>query len=162
MCIRDRYITRGCPRKCPWCYVPQKEGNIKPYRKWTQLVRFDTPNLILMDNNILACRYGIEQLKDMIGKGWKIDLNQGMDARLVTEEVADILAGLDWIKWIRFSYDTIGQIESIDRVAKLLGSRGIKPYRLFIYVLVRKDLDEADYRVQLSLIHISEPTRPEP
>ena len=142
------YITRGCPRKCPWCYVPQKEGNIKPYRKWTQLVRFDTPNLILMDNNILACRYGIEQLKDMIGKGWKIDLNQGMDARLVTEEVADILAGLDWIKWIRFSCDTIGQIESIDRVTEMLGSRGIKPYRLFIYVLVRKDLDEADYRVQ--------------
>lgn len=32
------YITRGCPGKCPWCYVPQKEGNIKPYRKWTQLV----------------------------------------------------------------------------------------------------------------------------
>lgn len=116
--------------------------------EWTQLVRFDTPNLILMDNNILACRYGIEQLKDMIGKGWKIDLNQGMDARLVTEEVADILAGLDWIKWIRFSCDTIGQIESIDRVAEMLGSRGIKPYRLFIYVLVRKDLDEADYRVQ--------------
>lgn len=84
----------------------------------------------------------------MIGKGWKIDLNQGMDARLVTEEVADILAGLDWIKWIRFSCDTIGQIESIDRVAEMLGSRGIKPYRLFIYVLVRKDLDEADYRVQ--------------
>lgn len=42
----------------------------------------------------------------------------------------------------------IGQIESIDRVAEMLGSRGIKPYRLFIYVLVRKDLDEADYRVQ--------------
>ena len=55
---------------------------------------------------------------------------------------------LDWIKWIRFSCDTIGQIESIDRVTEMLGSRGIKPYRLFIYVLVRKDLDEADYRVQ--------------
>lgn len=142
------YITRGCPRKCPWCCVTQKEGNIKPYRKWTQLVRFDTPDLILMDNNILACRYGIEQLRDMSGKGWKIDLNQGMDAGLVTEEAADILAGLDWIKWIRFSCDTIGQIESIDRAAEMLGDRGIKPYRLFIYVLVRKDLDEADYRVQ--------------
>lgn len=30
----------------------------------------------------------------------------------------------------------------------MLERRGIKPYRLFIYVLVRKDLDEADYRVQ--------------
>lgn len=142
------YITRGCPNKCPWCYVPKKEGNIKPYRLWTQLVRFDTPKLILMDNNILASDYGIGQLKDMIGKGWKIDLNQGMDARLVTKEIADILARLNWIKYIRFSCDTIGQIKHIDKVANLLEKRGIKPYRLFIYVLVRKDLEEADYRVQ--------------
>lgn len=62
------YITRGCPNKCPWCYVPRKEGNIKPYRLWTQLVRADVPDLILMDNNILASEFGISQLKDMVGK----------------------------------------------------------------------------------------------
>lgn len=142
------YITRGCPRKCPWCYVPRKEGNIAPYRKWEEIVRFDTKKLILMDNNILASKYGISELKRMVGSAIRIDLNQGMDARLVTEEVADILASLNWIKYIRFSCDTISQIKSIDRVAYMLGERGIKPYRLFIYVLVRKDLDEADYRVQ--------------
>lgn len=142
------YITRGCPRKCPWCLVPQKEGNIKPYRKWKQLVRFDTPDLVLMDNNILASGFGIGQLEDMIGKGFRIDLNQGMDARLVTEDIADIIARLDWIKYIRFSCDTISQVESINHVIKMLGARGIKPYRIFVYILVRKDLDEADYRVQ--------------
>lgn len=142
------YITRGCPRKCPWCLVPQKEGNIKPYRKWKQLVRSDTPDLVLMDNNILASGFGIGQLKDMIGKGFRIDLNQGMDARLVTEDIADIIARLDWIKYIRFSCDTISQVESINHVVKMLGARGIKPYRIFVYILVRKDLDEADYRVQ--------------
>ena len=142
------YITRGCPNKCPWCYVPRKEGDIKPYRRWTELVRYDTPDLILMDNNILASKYGISQLKDMAGKGWRIDLNQGMDARLVTEEIADVLASLQWIKYIRFSCDTVSQVKHIDRVAGLLAERGIKPYRLFVYLLVRKDLDEADYRVQ--------------
>lgn len=142
------YITRGCPRKCPWCLVPQKEGNIKPYRKWKQLVRFDTPDLVLMDNNILASGFGIGQLEDMIGKGFRIDLNQGMDAQLVTEDIADIIARLDWIKYIRFSCDTISQVESINHVIKMLGARGIKPYRIFVYILVRKDLDEADYRVQ--------------
>lgn len=135
------YITRGCPNKCPWCYVPRKEGNIKPYRRWTELVRYDTPDLILMDNNILASEYGIGQLKDMAGKGWRIDLNQGMDARLVTEEIADVLASLQWIKYIRFSCDTVSQVKHIDRVAELLAERGIKPYRLFVYLLVRKDLD---------------------
>lgn len=25
------FLTRGCPNKCFWCCVPEKEGNIKPY-----------------------------------------------------------------------------------------------------------------------------------
>ena len=24
------YLTRGCPNRCPWCVVPEKEGGIKP------------------------------------------------------------------------------------------------------------------------------------
>lgn len=24
------FLTRGCPNKCEWCYVPRKEGNIRP------------------------------------------------------------------------------------------------------------------------------------
>ena len=36
-----------------------------------------------MDNNILACEYGIEQLEELSGSAYQIDLNQGMDARLV-------------------------------------------------------------------------------
>ena len=86
------YLTRGCPNRCRWCIVPKKEGNIRPYRAWQDLVRQDTDKLVLMDNNILACDYGVEQLAGLIGSGYRIDLNQGMDARLVTPEVADILA----------------------------------------------------------------------
>lgn len=25
------FLTRGCPNRCRWCIVPQKEGNIHPY-----------------------------------------------------------------------------------------------------------------------------------
>ena len=82
------YITRGCPNNCPWCVVPAKEGGIKPYRTWKELVRPDTNKLVLMDNNILACEYGITQLESLIGSGYAIDLNQGMDARLVDERIA--------------------------------------------------------------------------
>lgn len=73
------YLTRGCPNHCPWCVVPAKEGGIKPYRTWEQVVRQDTNKLVLMDNNILASEHGIAQLESMIGSGYAIDLNQGMD-----------------------------------------------------------------------------------
>lgn len=142
------YLTRGCPNHCRWCVVPKKEGKIKPYRKWQDIVRKDTNKLVLMDNNILSCRYGIEQLKSLIGSGYRIDLNQGMDARLVTEEIAEILSKLNWIRFIRFSCDQKSQIEPIKRTVELLGKHGVKPYRIFIYLLVTKDIDDAEYRVE--------------
>ena len=142
------YITRGCPNHCRWCVVPHKEGAIKPYRTWQQLVRPDSDKLVLMDNNILACEYGIKQLESLIDSGYKIDLNQGMDARLVTREIAEILSKLKWIKYLRFSCDTTAQIEHIQKTAEMLGKHGIKPYRLFIYLLGTEDLDNAEYRVE--------------
>ncbi|MDE5792929.1 MAG: radical SAM protein [Oscillospiraceae bacterium] len=142
------YITRGCPRKCRWCVVPEKEGSIKPYKTWQELVRTDSKKLILMDNNILACEYGIQQLANLIGSGYAIDLNQGMDARLVTDRIAEILSKMRWIKYIRFSCDTISQITAIENTARLLIKHGVKPYRLFIYLLVTNDLENASYRVE--------------
>lgn len=142
------YITRGCPNKCRWCIVPQKEGNIKPYRTWQELVRPDSDKLVLMDNNILSCEYGIQQLESLIDSRHKIDLNQGMDARLVTDRIASILARLKWIKYIRFSCDTTGQIKAIENAIKLLKKYGVKPYRVFIYLLVTSDIDNAVERVE--------------
>ncbi len=141
------YITRGCPNHCRWCIVPEKEGGIKPYRTWRELVRSDSKKLVLMDNNILACEYGIEQLESLIGSGYKIDLNQGMDARLVTDRIAHILSKLSWIRYIRFSCDSIPQISAIKNAAALLQKYGVKPYRLFIYLLVTPDLENAAKRV---------------
>lgn len=141
------YITRGCPNNCRWCIVPQKEGQIRQYREWSDLVRQDTNKLVLMDNNILACNYGIEQLGSLIGSGYRIDLNQGMDARLVTERVAEILSKLKWIRFIRFSCDQKTQIEPIRRTIEMLGAHGVKPYRIFIYLLVTADTEDAAERV---------------
>lgn len=142
------YITRGCPNNCRWCIVPKKEGKIRPYRRWRDLVRQDTDKLVLMDNNILACEYGISQLESMVGSGYKIDLNQGMDARLVDDRIAVILSRLKWIRFIRFSCDQKAQIEPIRRTIELLRNHGVKPYRIFIYILVTSDIADAAARVE--------------
>jgi len=141
------YLTRGCPNHCRWCVVPRKEGQIRSYRRWQDIVRHDTDKLVLMDNNILACEHGVKQLDGLIGSGYRIDLNQGMDARLVTDDIADILSRLKWIRFIRFSCDQKSQIEPIRRTIELLGKHGVKPYRIFIYLLVTADLVDASERV---------------
>ena len=71
-----------------------------------------------------------------------------MDARLVTPHIADIIARLKWIKYIRFSCDQTAQIEAIENAAALLLERGVKYYRLFIYLLVTADIENAVYRVE--------------
>ena len=142
------YITRGCPNNCRWCIVPKKEGKVTPYRDWHDLVRSDSDKLVLMDNNILACDHGIKQLESLIDSGYRIDLNQGMDARLVTDEIAKILSKLKWIRFLRFSCDSIPQIAAVHNAAELLGKYGIRPSKLFVYLLVTSDLDNAAYRVE--------------
>lgn len=142
------YITRGCPNNCRWCIVPKKEGKITAYRDWHDLVRPDSDKLVLMDNNILSCDYGVKQLESLIDSGYQIDCNQGMDARLVTDEKAQILSKLKWIRYLRFSCDSTPQIAAIHKTSELLGKYGIKPYRLFIYLLVTADIDNAAYRVE--------------
>lgn len=142
------YLTRGCPRKCRWCVVPEKEGDIAPYRKWQDVVRSDTNKLTLMDNNILACGHGINQMIELGETEYKVDLNQGMDGRLVTPEIAKILSRMKWQRFIRFSCDRKEQLEAIENTLDLLGEQGIKPYRVSIYVLVTEDIEDAVYRVE--------------
>lgn len=98
----------------------ENEGYIRPYRTWYELVRPDSNKLVLMDNNIIALDYGISQLEELSHTDYRIDCNQALDCRLVTDDIANVLAKVKWIKYIRFSCDQKSQIEPIHRCAELL------------------------------------------
>ena len=140
------FLTRGCIRKCPWCIVPKKEGKICGYRAWEEIKRPDSRKIVFMDNNVLACRHGIEQMESMIGHDIQIDFNQGIDARLITPEIAEIIGKLKWIRFIRMACDTEEMLDIVLKSAELLSKYGVKPYRLFVYVLVQ-DIPSAEKRV---------------
>lgn len=139
------YLTRGCIRKCPWCVVPKKEGYVKPYRYWTEVARPNKRDVVFMDNNVLALDFGIEQMKAMIGQNVRVDFNQGLDARLITPEVAEIISRLKWIRFIRMSADTDAMLQVVLEKVDLLKRYGVKPYRIFVYVLVT-DIESAERR----------------
>lgn len=139
------FLTRGCIRNCPWCVVPKKEGAIRPYRTWQEVKRSDSRDIVFMDNNVLACPHGIEQMQEMVGQNVRIDFNQGLDARLITREIATLLAKLKWIRFIRMSCDTDAMLEVVLNAIRLLEDNGVKPYRVFVYLLVQ-DLESAERR----------------
>ena len=141
------FLTRGCPNKCKWCVVPQKEGRIKPYMDVEEVAN-GRNNLVLMDNNILAAGdYAIEQLEKIIRHGYKIDFNQALDARLVTDENAKLLAQIRWIdRRIRFGCDTQKQIEECERAMNLINSYGFTG-QYFLYTMLNEDFLESFSRV---------------
>jgi len=81
------FLTRGCIRKCEFCIVPEKEGKIHPYRDIEE-VASRGEDVVLMDNNILACKYGLDQIQKIIDLHLRVDFNQGLDARLISRRVA--------------------------------------------------------------------------
>lgn len=144
------FLTRGCPNKCPWCVVPRKEGKIRPYMDVDEIAIEGRNKLVLMDNNILAAGdYAKEQLQKIIDRGYKVDFNQALDARLVTDEYAQMLAKIRFLDKgrIRFGCDTPGQIKHCERAMEMINSYGFKG-EYFLYTMLNGDFNECYSRIE--------------
>lgn len=98
------FLTRGCPRGCSFCHVEAKEGR-KSF-KVADLNEFwdGQKNIVLCDPNILACRQWKDLLQQLIdSKAW-VDINQGLDIRLMTEEKAEMIRQMK-VKELHFAWD---------------------------------------------------------
>ena len=112
------YLTRGCPRGCDFCHVAPKEGKCSV--KVADLSQFwrGQGNICLSDPNILACKDAPELMQQLIDSGAKIDFNQGLDARLITKDKAELLASMK-LKAPHFAMDSMKAIEPVRRGLKL-------------------------------------------
>lgn len=139
------FLTRGCVRSCPWCVVPEKEGKIRKHADITEFLAHK--RAVLMDNNVLACNFGVDQLGKIANLGIKVDFNQGLDARLIDENIARRLAKIKWLKPVRLACDQKSQMAVVERAVRLLRENGCTPRQYFCYVLV-KDIEDALERVE--------------
>jgi len=139
------FLTRGCNHNCKWCVVPKKEGKVQPYRDIEEILQF-RKQAIIMDNNILASEHGIQQIEKIIKLGIKVDFNQGLDARLITPEIAELLSNVKWIRSVRFACDSDSMIEPVIKAMDLLVNAGIGKWRFDNYLLLNSSLESAYYR----------------
>lgn len=141
------FLTRGCPNKCFWCIVPKKEGKQHPYMDVEEIAIEGRTNLILMDNNVLASDYGLQQIEKIIEKGYRVDFNQALDARLVTEDIAKLLARVKWLNQIRFGCDTPKQIVWCENAMNMIDKFRKRPASYLMYTMISDDMDEAYTRL---------------
>ncbi len=112
------FLTRGCPRGCAFCHVVPKEGRCA--RKVADLSQFwnGQGHICLSDPNILACKEAPDLLRQLAESGATVDFNQGLDARLITPEKAELLARMK-LKTPHFAMDSMDAIAPVQRGLKL-------------------------------------------
>ena len=92
----------------------------------------------------------IKKLQLFIDKGWRMDFNQGLDARIINEENAKLLARIKHKETIRFAWDNIKDETEIIKGLEFVIRAGIRPRNITVYVLIGFDttFEEDLYRIQ--------------
>lgn len=133
------FLTRGCPRGCDFCHVKVKEGLCS--RKVADLSEFwnGQKNIVLCDPNILACKDWKSLLQQLVdSKAW-IDINQGLDIRLMTEEKAELIKQMK-IKELHFAWDRYEDKDIIVQKFKMFKEiTQIDIRKLIVFVLCNFD-----------------------
>lgn len=171
------FTTRGCIRKCYFCVVPKKEGKFRVERsvesivsdeKMTYYGRYVEPNnlgippggyrkITLFDNNILSDKnWFMEVTKHIIDRGLNVDFNQGLDIRLLDNDVAHRLKELKPISIWRFAFDDLSYKHDVLHGLEILEEEGISSRRdcqFYVYMHNDADFDSALERCNILREH---------
>lgn len=131
------FLTRGCPRGCPFCIVSIKEG--RKSRQVADLSEFWHGEEIikLLDPNLLGCTDHAKILRQLADSKVNIDFTQGLDARLLTDENIDLI-NLIKLKEIHFAWDNMKDENQIVSGLRRYSKKAThKPHGLYgtVYVL---------------------------
>lgn len=141
------FTTRGCIRKCTFCFVPKKEGNIKYNADIYEFWNTNHSHIVLLDNNILALPDHFEKIANQLLKNHcSVDFNQGLDIRLVNDDNAELLSKLRVNPHYRFAWDCLKDEKKVVDGIEILKNHGIN--QSLFYVLVGYDtLKDEDFRI---------------
>ena len=128
------FLTRGCPRACPFCIVSCKEGRAS--RQVADLREFHRGQKVikLLDPNLLACPDRERLLIQLFASGAWVDFTQGLDIRLCRDIMSDINAVK--IKMLHFAWDNPKEDLIPDFRYFIAHSEEQNPRKLRVYVLV--------------------------
>ena len=152
------FTMRGCRMGCGFCKVPVIEGKAHADELVEDIWRGDPypKNLILWDNDTFGVPGWKHVFNSIRDGGFRVSFNQGINARLMTEENAEWLAALDCrnskfteSRWYT-AWDNLGDEEILFRGLRHLTKYGVKPDQIMVYVLIGyapgETHEQRDYR----------------
>ena len=143
------FTSRGCIRSCPFCMVPKCEGKFRQVAEIADLLNPKSNVLVLHDNNLTADPDCIDKLHEIRDRKLIVDINQGCDVRLMTDEVAFALSEVRHLRSLHYAWDLMGfEKQVLDGIKTL--SQYIKPYKHMCFMLVgfNTTYEQDMYRMQ--------------
>ena len=132
------FTTRGCVRTCPFCVVPEKEGEIQVWQHPEEFHDDQFKQCMIMDNNLLGAPAAwVQEVCCWFRDAGVGMFDHGFDARLLTEEYAGLLKDTKHPKGLRFAWDNMNDEPAVISAINLLNDAGFNlKHDISFYVLV--------------------------
>lgn len=137
------FTQRGCRLRCSFCVVPKIEGAARPEQSISDIWRGPghARNLCLLDNDFGGAPGWQHHITDLHAGGFRVCFNQGLNARLLSEELARAIAGLQYydddfkVRRIYTAWDNRKDEAILFRGLDWLVKHGVKPDQIMVYML---------------------------
>jgi hypothetical protein len=138
------FSQRGCRLRCSFCVVPTKEGAVRHEQNATSIWRGDPwpRHLLLLDNDFFGQPDWREQVASIRNGGFRVCFSQGINARLITDEVAEAIGSLDYYddsfrtRRIYTAWDNRKDEARLFAGLNALVRYGVKPDHVMVYMLI--------------------------
>lgn len=126
------FLTRGCPRNCPFCIVSEKEGSTHTVAELSEFWR-GQKEIMLMDSNITASKDCERLFDSLIDSKALINFEGGLDIRFLTDKGADQLNRMN-TSMIHFAWDNY-EFKTYDKLKRFRPMLKKDGRNLRVYVL---------------------------
>lgn len=146
------FTQRGCRLACEFCKVPVAEGKVRPVATVWELWRGEPwpRELLLLDNDFFGQPDWRGRIREMQDGKFKVSFNQGINARMISDEAAEAVASVDYradnmkTRRIYTAWDNKDDEDVLFRGLTRLKNAGIKPDNIMVYMLIGYWAGEAE------------------
>ena len=138
------FSQRGCRLKCPFCVVPRKEGAVSEENTIAEIWRGEPypRHIILLDNDFFGQPNWAERITELRDGKFKVSFNQGINARMLTDETAAAIASVKYYddgfktRRIYTAWDNRKDEKRLFRGLAALVKQGVRPDQIMVYMLI--------------------------
>ena len=155
------FSQRGCRLKCKFCVVGEKEGK-NSHSNWIDEIWRGNPhpkNILLLDNDFFGQPDWEVKSKQIIEGKYKVCFSQGINIRLITDEVAETLPSIKYYakdfktRRLYTAWDNLGDEKIFLRGVDKLLKNDIPPSHITVYMLIgykkNETMDDIMYRLNI-------------